>query len=177
VLFINSCADDLFGATITLVAGKITSVASPDGASLATLINKACSLLAANGPMAVLNPVVLRSAGGVAVAIARAAPVRRSGGDVLGFEGVVLMFSRLTSREHADVALFKHAYGLTNREAEVLGLIAEQPTLEAIGHTLGISREAVRFHLKSIFLKTNTHRQSELVGLLARFDRMMQNSC
>jgi DNA-binding CsgD family transcriptional regulator len=177
VLFINSCAHDLFGAAITLVAGKITSVASPDGAALATLINKACSLLAANAPMAVLNPVVLRSSSGVAVAIARAAPVRRSGGDVLGFEGVLLMFSRLTLREPVDIALFKNAYGLTKREAEVLGLIAEQPTLEAVGHTLGISREAVRFHLKSIFIKTNTHRQSELVGLLAQFGKRIQNSC
>ena len=77
----------------------------------------------------------------------------------------------------ADIALFKHTYGLTNREAEVLGLIAEQPTLEAVGHTLGISREAVRFHLKSIFLKTNTHRQSELVGLLSRFGKRMQSRC
>jgi DNA-binding CsgD family transcriptional regulator len=177
VLFVNACAQDLLGSTINVVAGKVTSVTSFDGSALVTLIDKACSLLAPNASVCELRPVVLRSIAGNAAAIARAAPIRRSAGDVFGFEGVVLMFSLLMQREQPDTALFKDAYGLTNREAEVLGLIAVLPTLEAVGGKLGISREAVRFHLKSIFLKTDTHRQSELVALLWRLHPGARDKC
>jgi DNA-binding CsgD family transcriptional regulator len=177
VLFANSCAQDLLGSTLNLVAGKVTSTTTLVSAALATLIDKACSMLAADAPALELKPVILRSRAGAAEAIVRAAPVRRSGGDVFGFEGVVLIVSTLRPREQPDTALFKDAYGLTSREAEVLGLIAVQPKLEAVADKLGISREAVRFHLKSIFLKTDKHKQSELIALLWRFNAGAGTKC
>jgi DNA-binding CsgD family transcriptional regulator len=36
---------------------------------------------------------------------------------------------------------------------------------------LGVARETARNQLKSVFQKTDTHRQSHLVSLLARFPR------
>lgn len=40
--------------------------------------------------------------------------------------------------------------------------------LESAANELAISYETARNHLKAIFAKTETHRQAELVALLAR---------
>lgn len=56
-------------------------------------------------------------------------------------------------------------YGLTAAEVEVTGLLAQGDSLSAIAASTGRTRETVRTHLKSIFMKTGTHRQVELVIL------------
>ncbi len=88
--------------------------------------------------------------------------------DVLGFSGVVLMLTDVRAVQRADMSLATNLFSLTARETQVLAAMGQYSTLEAVGQHLQISREAVRFHLKSIFLKTNTHRQAELVRLIAK---------
>jgi DNA-binding CsgD family transcriptional regulator len=59
-------------------------------------------------------------------------------------------------------------FDLTDREAAVAVLIAEGLSLEEVARHLRIQRGTVRNHLKGVFEKTGTHRQAELVALLAR---------
>ena len=40
------------------------------------------------------------------------------------------------------------------------------PALTAVARRLRLSHETVRSHVKTIFAKTGTHRQAELVGLV-----------
>jgi DNA-binding CsgD family transcriptional regulator len=58
---------------------------------------------------------------------------------------------------------------LTPAEGRVAALIAQGIAPERAAERLGVSRETVRNQLRAVFAKTGTHRQSELVALLARF--------
>jgi DNA-binding CsgD family transcriptional regulator len=54
-------------------------------------------------------------------------------------------------------------FGLTAGEAKLARLLAEGCTLQDAGAQLGLRRETARSRLKTIFEKTDTHRQAELV--------------
>lgn len=169
VIFVNSGARDMLGSALNITAGRLTAARAGDNANLAGLVDKACVALrpdAATVPE--LSPVILGMEDGGKTLAVRAAPIRRSGADVLGFSGVLLMFTDLGALKQIDIALAQEIFALTHREVQVLARLGRDASLEALGRHLGISREAVRFHLKSIFLKTNTHRQAELVNLVSR---------
>ena len=55
---------------------------------------------------------------------------------------------------------------LTPAEVQIALGIAEGNTLTAIAKMRGVAISTVRGQLKSVFVKTGTHRQAELVGLL-----------
>lgn len=59
-------------------------------------------------------------------------------------------------------------FGLSGAEARLAARLATGISIETAAEELGIARETARNQLKSVFAKTGTHRQSELVALLAR---------
>jgi DNA-binding CsgD family transcriptional regulator len=63
------------------------------------------------------------------------------------------------TNEHDLVRL----YGLTRGEAAIASLVIQGKTIEEAADALFISAHTARTHLKRIFSKTETHRQSELV--------------
>jgi DNA-binding CsgD family transcriptional regulator len=71
-------------------------------------------------------------------------------------------------RIRLDAATVAHAFALTEREAAVTCLLAEGATLADVARHLGVQIGTVRVHLRSVFAKTGTNRQAELVALLGR---------
>ncbi|WP_028966581.1 helix-turn-helix transcriptional regulator [Sphingomonas phyllosphaerae] len=67
------------------------------------------------------------------------------------------------------VALWRGAFGLTAREADLAVALFSGRTLEEAAVLLGITINTIRVHLRQIFAKTQTARQSELLRLLSRF--------
>jgi len=67
-----------------------------------------------------------------------------------------------------DPSIIREAFDLTDREADVAGLLAEGLGLTAIARSLNIGAGTVRTYLKGAFEKTATRRQAELVALIAR---------
>ena len=65
-----------------------------------------------------------------------------------------------------DVALMRRLYGLTRAEGEVARLLVDGWTLQEIADLLCVSINTVRFHVKQLFSKTGTTRQSELLRVL-----------
>jgi DNA-binding CsgD family transcriptional regulator len=63
--------------------------------------------------------------------------------------------------------LARRLYGLSERETEVASAVVSGRTLEEIAASLGVEKETVRSHLKRVFQKTQTSRQSELVRLFS----------
>jgi DNA-binding CsgD family transcriptional regulator len=59
-------------------------------------------------------------------------------------------------------------FGLTRAEAALACEIASGATLEQAAHKLSVRPSTIKTHLKRIFRKTNTTRQSELIALLLR---------
>lgn len=66
----------------------------------------------------------------------------------------------------APADLLERIYGLTPAESRVVGRILVGRTLEESARDLGIGRETARTHLKRIFRKVGTTRQTDLVRLL-----------
>jgi DNA-binding CsgD family transcriptional regulator len=67
-----------------------------------------------------------------------------------------------------DAELVARLYGLTGAEVRVAIMLMQGKTLEQTSIILQRTKETVRKQLQSIFDKTNTNRQSELIRLLLR---------
>ncbi len=65
-----------------------------------------------------------------------------------------------------DERALSRLYGLTRAEALLLVRLLNGSTLEEVSQVLRVSMNTVRTHLKHIFLKTDTNRQTQLVSLL-----------
>jgi DNA-binding CsgD family transcriptional regulator len=61
------------------------------------------------------------------------------------------------------VETLQRLFALTLGEAEVLRLLTTGQTVEEIAATLAIRPSTVRSHLASLFAKTDTRRQAELI--------------
>lgn len=66
------------------------------------------------------------------------------------------------------VARLRELFGLTRTEAAVAAALARGQSLESVAPEMGIGIGTARTHLKRILGKTGTHRQAQLVALLAR---------
>ncbi|WP_024759683.1 helix-turn-helix transcriptional regulator, partial [Streptomyces exfoliatus] len=76
---------------------------------------------------------------------------------------IAVTIEETTPADRLDV--FCRAHGLTARETELLGHLAEGADTGTAAHAMSLSAHTVQDHLKSVFTKTGTrHRR----GLLAR---------
>jgi DNA-binding CsgD family transcriptional regulator len=78
------------------------------------------------------------------------------------------------NRKLPQPAILRSAFDLTDAESRLAALLGSGDSLEDACDRLRIAKETGRNHLKSIFAKTGTHRQAELVimfsSLLSRSD-------
>lgn len=79
---------------------------------------------------------------------------------------VMLFFYHPTSVQAIDATLLAAAFGLSHAECRVAALLADGMPLKSIADTLGVQYDTVRKQLLSIYQKTATNRQPELVRLL-----------
>jgi DNA-binding CsgD family transcriptional regulator len=87
------------------------------------------------------------------------------------FPGIDLASAMLIITDPENVAIpteeaLRLLFDLTPAEAKLTRLLAEGCGLTEAAARLGVTRETLRTRLKSIFEKTNTHRQAELVRLV-----------
>jgi DNA-binding CsgD family transcriptional regulator len=94
-------------------------------------------------------------------------PLSTSGPERPGRCFGVLVFVDPDRRRQPDRQILQRMFGLTGAECKLLLLLAAGRSLAEIAGSLGITKGTARQQLKSSFLKTDTHRQAELVGLLA----------
>ena len=79
---------------------------------------------------------------------------------------VMLFLYHPESAQHVDSTLLVAAFGLSQAECRVATLLAEGMPPKVIADTLGVQYDTVRKQLMSIYQKTSTNRQPELVRLL-----------
>jgi DNA-binding CsgD family transcriptional regulator len=80
----------------------------------------------------------------------------------------ILIFLPMGFRSRPLPSLLSQIFGLTPAEARLASELAAGNTLTKSAEALHISWETARTQLKAVFAKTKTHRQGELVALLAR---------
>jgi DNA-binding CsgD family transcriptional regulator len=86
------------------------------------------------------------------------------GSRVPGDERVAVIVERARALRLASV--ITRACGLSDREREVVELVARGYASKLVAAALGISAHTVDDHLKSIYAKTGTHSRGELLSLL-----------
>ena len=82
----------------------------------------------------------------------------------------LLTLNALGPRPGPSAAILAKTFRLTPSEAKVACIIARGAPPDIAARELHISRETARNQLKSVFAKTDTHRQSELVALLLQVE-------
>ena len=84
-----------------------------------------------------------------------------------GSGAVAVLFITDPEKNQSPVGfLFGDLYGLTDAEARLVHLLLEGRGLTAAAEQLGLSRNTVHSQLASVFQKTGTRRQGELLSLL-----------
>jgi DNA-binding CsgD family transcriptional regulator len=123
----------------------------------------------ANGPLPAIEPIVVPRRDMLPVILRIwpiAQPQRWPSPDVRA----LLTLTALGPKPGPPAAILARAFRLTPSEAKLASIIARGAAPETAARELNISRETVRNQLKSIFAKTGTHRQGELVALLLQVE-------
>jgi len=144
----------------------LSAVSTTENAELQRLIRAAAATsegraVLAGVPLNVSRPSLRRS---LALLIA---PIRIKRA-FAGTPVAVVFINDPERKSETPPALLKRLYGLTGREAALAVLLLQGIDLREAAAQLGVSMNTVRTHLRLVFEKTDTHRQSELVHLLLR---------
>ena len=163
---LNAPARRHLGRGLALTHGQLTAGHRKANAALQRLIGS------------VLQPVPAHEAparGAVAIPrpnrrplIVHAAPVVGSARDV--FQRAKAILTVVDPDEHPEPSepVLSQAFGLSRSEVRVALELLKGQELKDIAHAHGTTLGTVRTQLKSIYAKTETHRQAELVALLGR---------
>lgn len=100
--------------------------------------------------------------------IARAMPLDRARQSLMAPSVAILVVTDLDRASRPDAAAIRGVFGLTPKEAELAAALSAGKTVEEAAEILNISTAHARQRLKIVLSKTQTHRQSELIALLAR---------
>jgi DNA-binding CsgD family transcriptional regulator len=165
VLFANRTAEELFRTRdgLSLEHGELTA----SNASLTKALRTAISEAVAG----VLNPsntlLPLGRPSGLRALSVLVAPLPRSQARI-GLKGaaVVLFITDPERTLVIHVEAIQSLFHLTASEANLVAILVEGASLEDAAERLAIRRETARKRLNTIFQKTDTHRQSELVRLV-----------
>lgn len=163
-IYRNARGRDLMQADIVNIdpAGRLRS--RSDSGGFVPLLDRALGKAAARGAPG--ESVTLMEARPDQRLHAWAAPVPSAGdrdGDRLG---AVAVFDGDRGPEYTWDVL-KTLYGLTRKETDLVNGLLQGQSLDEYCDTHFVTANTARTHLKSIYRKTNTHRQSELVRLFA----------
>ena len=82
------------------------------------------------------------------------------------FAGFAPSLSKSEDRQPERLAAIAERFGLTAREADIMGLYAQGRSRAFISAQLVISENTVRDHLKNIYRKLDVHNKQELIDLI-----------
>ncbi len=163
----NAAAETIFDEDINIKDGRIYL---RDSASR-TLLKEAIDNLRASpraNPL-IAEPIVVQRKDKLPVII-RVWPCHSDDSGDAQPPRFVLTLNALGPRPGPPPQVLAKTFGLTPSEARLACIIARGAPPNIAAQELKISKETARNQLKSIFAKTDTHRQSELVALLLQVE-------
>ncbi|KQT35283.1 hypothetical protein ASG29_04055 [Sphingomonas sp. Leaf412] len=94
-------------------------------------------------------------------------PLRRSARDLFEADGMLLLVAGANNRSLANADILRLLFDLTPAESRLARHLLEGKSLQEAATSERIKYATARVHLRSIFSKTGTHRQGELILLLS----------
>jgi len=160
VVFHNRGARRTFSSSpcVTLLNGRLTIGCPVDRAAVHAAVRAAIE----HGKVTALK---MHDHRGATSAFCRVLPLP-VGAPGAGQERLALIVCRSADVAPEQIRAVCELYGLSQAECRVAELLAGGAKPQAIASALGCSIHTVRAHLKQIFYKTNTTRQSELIALV-----------
>lgn len=166
VIRVNAKMNQHIGTGLNLVQGRLAARHPDASAALDRLVASVVGRRTAHEAPA-LGAVAVPSTTGQPLVV-HAAPLVASAQDVFGQAQAVLLVHDPARQASPVSGLLRQAYGLTPAEARLAQELALGRGLGEIALSLGVTVATLRVQLKTIFTKTDTHRQAQLVHLLAR---------
>jgi DNA-binding CsgD family transcriptional regulator len=166
VIELNREARRHLGTSIQVVRGQLTASARSAKERLQELVGTV--VRSGRGKPSAASTAVLLPQPGKGPVVACAAPIPRAWRDGLAeLGGIILLLDPGTQSEPAE-SLLREAFGFTRAEIRIAQGLAKGYDLQSIAARHKVSVGTLRVQLKSMFAKTNTKRQAELVMLFAR---------
>ncbi|MFN7102511.1 MAG: helix-turn-helix transcriptional regulator [Pseudorhizobium sp.] len=162
----NTAAQRLLGASVHIAGGKLSFRDRQAAAEYDRVIDRLRAL--PKGKTLCAPPIVARRENAAPIVI-RILPVDGEARSPFLCARALVLLSEIVAPAKSDWQTFSRAFGLTPAEARLAALLAVGESLETAAQALGVTRETARSRVKSIFQKTDTHRQGALVALLASF--------
>jgi DNA-binding CsgD family transcriptional regulator len=80
------------------------------------------------------------------------------------------------SEVDGSIEVLRSHFGLTAAEAAVATTVVRLPNVSAAAAALGIAPSTLRWHLRTVFAKTNSSRQSKLAQLIERLNNLVTHA-
>jgi DNA-binding CsgD family transcriptional regulator len=159
---LNRIAEGLMGKDIDVVRGHLTATDAAINDAIERMVH---GLLQGNSAP---ENVVVPQPGGQYPLVLQACRITETGDSLLPSICGIVVISNPNRRPAGNRDLMGETFGLSRSESAIVGQLVKGHSIAEAANHMQLSRETVRSHLKSIFQKTNTHRQSELVMLASR---------
>lgn len=171
VLFANAAAESLFlnDQGLTVIDGVLEVSSAPMRKKFSDEIEK---VIVSGVPSALLLKLPGSERGSGLPCYLLRLPERQDTYQLRGDPAVLVLVPRATPNPPEAVALLRTLYALSRREADLAISIANGATPQDYARDAGLEISTVRSQLKSVFIKTGTHRQTELVRLLSVLPRL-----
>ena len=103
--------------------------------------------------------------GGYALRVVRVTGDAR---DVFNATAAIAVLTRIANhkREAPELSLAGAVYNLNARELDIARRLCAGQSIAGVAEALALTGDGVRYHMKTMFQKTGTHRQAELIALL-----------
>jgi DNA-binding CsgD family transcriptional regulator len=160
VVGLNDAARDCLGAGLRIHNRRL-AMADPEG-------KRALAALIGGGAHACPGEQVVVARRNARPLIVRTVPLHGRALALFHPARAIVMLADASRVSLPAEAQLRRAFGLSDGEARLANRLAAGHTLEAAASLCGISYETARKRLKVVFEKTDTRRQSELVGLITR---------
>lgn len=171
VVFANSCAEALLRErrVIQQRDGALEPVEPRERPAFARLLRE--TALAAQRVVAlpVRSDLALRAGGAHASHMATFLPARLApvaNGEPTPEVALYLQRTDVDRAAHLDPAVLRRLFGLTQSEARLAALLTQGHDVAQAAREMGQRVNTTRCMLKSVFAKTGTHRQAELLSLV-----------
>jgi DNA-binding CsgD family transcriptional regulator len=165
VLSANTAMDPVFDEDIRIKNKRLAIAYAQARSHLEALIQRLGSE-ACTPPHA--EPIVIIRDNGRQPVIINSLPLAPGRRNPLLSACAILTFVSLEPKRCPPVSLLIRVFSFTPAEARLAAALTNGMSIEQAAELLNVCCHTARHQLKAVFLKTNTHRQSQLVALLAR---------